>query len=811
MQSYRIILLAGALSAAGFCSQAPQAAANTPASSGSMPVIKAETRLVLVDTVVTDKKGAYLTDLTQKEFRVWEDNKEQTVTSFSYEQGAASPVNGQKRYLILFFDNSTMTADEQIRARAAASKFIDAHAGGNSAMAIANFGGTLQIAQNFTTDKERLKRVVGGVKFSTVSPVEDTSAEVATVGMPSLGGGAADYGVHTSLLALRSLAKSLAVVPGRKTLILLTSGYKIRDDQMSEVTAAINECNKANVAVYPIDVRGLVAGGGSATTPGPMIPGTMGPGSTMGPRGSIFAPPSEFPSVSIIPASFVTTGGVTVWPYVRMVALGASSTESPSPAQRSGGSGGGGGGGASGGGGGAGGGGGSRGGGGGAGAGSGGGGGRGGAGGGAGGGTGGGRGGAGGGTGGGRGGAGGTGNGNGTYNNSIYNGLNQPRVLIPQFPTSASDNQQVMYMLASGTGGFVISNTNDLLSGLEKIAREQDQYYLLGYTPAESKEGSCHTIKVKVERGGAIVRARSGYCNVPPQDQLAGDPIEKEMEAHAAATSSGAFTGAIADPYFYTAANTARVNVVMELPTEQIKTDKVKGKLHGEVNILGIAYKPDGTAAARFSDTVKLDFNDKKELDAFKEQPMHYENQFDIAPGKYMLKVVFNSGSNFGKVQTPLMVDAWDGNHFSLSGVAFSKDFHRVSSESTGLDAELLEGRTPLVVQGMEIIPSGVNRVKKTENGALYVEIYEPLLMSANPPQVGVQLKVLDRKTGAVANDSGLVNVANTMRPGNPVIPVGVRLPLDKLAPGAYRLLVQAQDSAGRNSVVRWMDLDVLE
>ena len=78
--------------------------------------------------------------------------------------------------------------------------------------------------------------------------------------------------------------------------------------------------------------------------------------------------------------------------------------------------------------------------------------------------------------------------------------------------------------LASGTGGFPILNSNDLLAGLQKIAKEQDQYYLLGYAPTDSAEGSCHTLKVKVERSGETVRARSGYCNVKPADVLAETP-----------------------------------------------------------------------------------------------------------------------------------------------------------------------------------------------------------------------------------------------------------------------------------------------
>ena len=71
-------------------------------------VIHVETRLVLVDTVVTDKKGTYLRDLTSKEFKIWEDNKEQAITSFSFEEDSASPAKNQKRYMVLFFDNSTM-------------------------------------------------------------------------------------------------------------------------------------------------------------------------------------------------------------------------------------------------------------------------------------------------------------------------------------------------------------------------------------------------------------------------------------------------------------------------------------------------------------------------------------------------------------------------------------------------------------------------------------------------------------------------------------------------------------------------------
>src|SRR5271170_7879937 len=64
---------------------------STGAAASDPQVLRTETRLVLVDTVVTDKKGNYIRDLSQKEFKVWEDGKEQTITSFSFEQSSGSP------------------------------------------------------------------------------------------------------------------------------------------------------------------------------------------------------------------------------------------------------------------------------------------------------------------------------------------------------------------------------------------------------------------------------------------------------------------------------------------------------------------------------------------------------------------------------------------------------------------------------------------------------------------------------------------------------------------------------------------------
>jgi hypothetical protein len=389
------------------------------------------------------------------------------------------------------------------------------------------------------------------------------------------------------------------------------------------------------------------------------------------------------------------------------------------------------------------------------------------------------------------------------------NPFNLPRQIVPQVPFSATANQDVLYMLAGGTGGFVIANTNDLLGGLERIGKEQNEYYVLAYTPPESVEGSCHTLRVKVDRGGTNVRARSGYCYVKPVDLLAGKPVEQDLENRATGSQPGTVTASMQAPFFYTSPNTARVDVAIEIASESLKFEKVKGKLHSELNVLGIAYKPDGAIAARFSDTVKLDFENQKELAEFQKKPLHYENQFDVASGQYSFKVVFSSGGeSFGKLEQPLVVDSNDGNQFGLSGLALSREVHKVSELETALDAELLEGRAPLVALGVQFTPTGTNRFKTTDPATMYAEIYEPLLVGANPPQVAVQLKLVDRKTGEQKIDSGVVEVANFIRAGNPVIAVGLKLPVSALAAGSYRAELTALDSVGK-SVVRSTDFEI--
>ncbi len=769
---------------------APQAATEQqPMQVG--PTITKEARLVLVDTVVTDKKGNYLHDLTKNDFRVFEDNKEQTVVSFSSGADAATPQNPQKHYLVLFFDNSSMALPDQISARAAATKFIDSNTAPDHLMAVVEFTGALRIVQNFTANAELLQAAAKGVKSSYVASNSDpggpgasaTGASAMNIpGISSFSNAESDYGARSMLLSVRTLAKNLRAIPGRKMLVLFSSGFPLTAERQSELTATIDACNKSNVAVYSLDTRGLQAPVASSVNPG--------------------IDRSTFRSV--------VAKRVQSNPVQRARLILAAFPQRPGGGGTAGGTGGAGGGGR-GGTGGAGGAGGTRGT----------------------GGAGGGRGGTGGtgstGGAGGKGGTGGTGSTGGTGrgtgtggstgtrggfpSSALNNPMNQPRSIVPQFPQSASTNQQILAALADGTGGFTIFNTNDLFGGLQRIASEQNEFYLLGYVPAESAEGSCHTLKVKMNRGGTNVRARSGYCNARQPNILDGTPLEKQLEIHAQETQSGGVHPSFQAPYFYSGPNVARVSLAMAIPQEMFKFDKDKGKYHSSLNVLGIAYRDDGSVAAKFSDQVKLDF-EKDDWKQFTKNPYYYQNQFDAVPGHYKMTVVLSAGADaYGKSSWPLDIDTYDGKQFAVGGVVMTNNAQPVEqlASSADFDSVLLEDRTPLVVKGLQVVPTAVNRFKRSDRVIMYSEVYDSLLTSDKPPRVAIGYKIHDRATDKEVFFTGSIAADDFLQKGSPVVPVGMLVAVKDLAPGSYRLIFMAMDAAGGKAPSRTLDFDLTD
>jgi len=90
-------------------------------------------------------------------------------------------------------------------------------------------------------------------------------------------------------------------------------------------------------------------------------------------------------------------------------------------------------------------------------------------------------------------------------------------------------------------------------------------------------------------------------------------------------------------------------------------------------------------------------------------------------------------------------------------------------------------------------------------------EIYEPLLTSATPPAVGMGYRIFERSTNKQLFFTDVVRADDFIQKGNSVIPIGLKVKVDGLKPGSYRLVMQAVDSAKNHAPDRSVDFEVIE
>jgi VWFA-related protein len=106
-----------------------------------------------------------------------------------------------------------------------------------------------------------------------------------------------------------------------------------------------------------------------------------------------------------------------------------------------------------------------------------------------------------------------------------------PAGLLGTAGGSASDEDQVfrwfnpvraaqdgLKLMAEASGGFAVTDDDDLTGGLSRIIEDLDHYYLLGFYPADPEGPQYRPLEVKTDREGLTLRFRRAYAEVGPPD-----------------------------------------------------------------------------------------------------------------------------------------------------------------------------------------------------------------------------------------------------------------------------------------------------
>ena len=349
--------------------------------------------------------------------------------------------------------------------------------------------------------------------------------------------------------------------------------------------------------------------------------------------------------------------------------------------------------------------------------------------------------------------------------------------------------------------------------------------YKVAYVPQSPKDSGCHQVEVKVDRRNAAVFFHDRYCSgQSPTDTLRGTALGKQLEADLESGKPGEIELFLQSGYFLSDGGASRISITAEFPSESLTLNWDSAWYQATIGILGVVNGTDGSPVARFSDLGCCSSDTPNRLRWFAVAggnptpnqipqmllqqigrklvlPVSYQGQISLPQGEYDLSVVLSDGEKFGRAEAHLSIPANDGKSLALSSVMLCKryrDAHVAAVERAA--ANFAPQYVPMVSKGMEVTPAGDLHFKEGDSLIPYFEIYEPLLATQPDTKVEARIKILDAKTGEVVKDFPPVDAAPYMNPGSTTIPVAREVPYKELPKGAYRLEVQASDSAGRST-----------
>ncbi len=238
--------------------------------------------MVEVDVVVRDKKGP-VEGLTKADFTLQDDGKKRPIELFSVTvarrgsaaTGKASPgsLEVPRAATVLLIDRLNTPIEHQIFANQRIIRYLQTRST-NDPLGIYVLGSSLQVIQELTADPARLERAAKGLRpqdarrSTTEAPSGATGDAITDQMAGRMLEELEDFIVLDRALttrdALLDVARRLKEVPGRKNLVWVSASFPLftmREhrtvDMSDKVSAAAQALTDANVAVYPVDARGL--------------------------------------------------------------------------------------------------------------------------------------------------------------------------------------------------------------------------------------------------------------------------------------------------------------------------------------------------------------------------------------------------------------------------------------------------------------------------------------------------------------------------------------------------------------------------
>lgn len=279
------------------------------------------------------------------------------------------------------------------------------------------------------------------------------------------------------------------------------------------------------------------------------------------------------------------------------------------------------------------------------------------------------------------------------------------------------NSNEGLFLLANSTGGTVFRNSNDITADFDRLSKQHEVVYVLGFRAPVGKAGQFHDLKVKlVNVPGARIQHRGGYYDAGPEsvierslttaEIIVNDIPQDDIGFHALAA---AFPGG---------AKGSQVPVVLEISGKDLiahaKNDRAT------MDVFLYAFDDGGIVRDQVFQRVMLDTQQLRER--LEDSGVRFYGTLDLPPGKYALKslVTIAETNSKGFHRTDLEVPA-EGDVAVVQPLFFADPGNWLMVKATGDDPK---APYPFVLGQDSFIPAATATLRKGEPRLFTVFVY---------------------------------------------------------------------------------------
>ncbi len=271
------------------------------------PLFTAESEVVRVDLIVTDKKGRFVSDLQAHEIQVWEDGRQQKIISFQRQgqddlstaqnrksaipgDAPAARAEGGGAHFVVLLDLESLTFDSLLRTKHSLEEYFQSELGAQDRVMLASIRRGLRIHQSFTSDLDKLRAALEKISFrpqegisilrfmdevqAIFSQIQDSglaqapqpgtlSQDLELAIREAIGQGRlllTDLEIRISYAChvISALARHLGSLPGRKNVLFYSEGYPLDPGRLLGRIIAQRAAQEAEDAMTELTVSRFV-------------------------------------------------------------------------------------------------------------------------------------------------------------------------------------------------------------------------------------------------------------------------------------------------------------------------------------------------------------------------------------------------------------------------------------------------------------------------------------------------------------------------------------------------------------------------